>query len=73
MVSFLAVGVGLDLNPWDWFWIGLWGPRPPRVDIGLGLGVCILDWFWIGSGQEFALKPSSNFLLLVAQSKEDFS
>ena len=48
MVSFLAVGVGLDLNPWDWFWIGLWGPR---VAIGLVLGVhlgLVLDWFWAG-------------------------
>ena len=66
MVSFLAVGVGLDLNPWDWFWIGLWGPR---VAIGLVLGVCILDWFWAG----IRPKPSSKFLLLVANSKKKIS
>ena len=43
LVPFLAVGVGLDLDPWDWFWIGLWGPR---VAIGL-----VLNWFWIGFGR----------------------
>ena len=69
MVSFLAVGVGLDLNPWelglvsDWSF-KLWGPK---VAIGLGL-----DWFWIGSGQEFALKSSSNFLFARGKKQKGF-
>ena len=56
LVSFWTVGVGLDLNPWDLFRIGLWGPR---VAIVLISGIFILDWFGIGSWQECALKPSS--------------
>ena len=48
LVSFLAVGVGLDPNPWDWFWIGF---SSPRIAIGLVLEVCSLDWFWIGFKQ----------------------
>ena len=70
MVSILAVGVGLDLDPWDWFWIGLWAPGL-LLDI-LVLGVCILDWFWIGSGQEFALKSSSRKRCSWQKAKEKF-
>ena len=47
LVFFLAVGVGLDLGHWDWFWIGF---GRPRVAIGLVLAVGTLDWFWIGFG-----------------------
>ena len=60
-----SLGLVLDwsLGPQGCYWIGLGSVR-------LGL---VLDWFWIGSGQEFALKPSSNFLLIMEKSKGDFS
>ena len=47
LVFFLAVGVALDLGPWDCAWIGFGGSQ---VAIGLALGVGTLDWVWIGFG-----------------------
>ena len=48
----LAVGVGLDLKPWDWFWSGLSGRRAAiglvsHLAIGGHLHVLAHDIFYI--------------------------